>query len=68
MGKDLNVGNPSDTSPGRPHYKPERPTPEIPISDFLEAQRDPQVKRFLQEARAQGEKLEQEGKIHLSRS
>jgi hypothetical protein len=65
LGRPLKVDQPSDTPPGRPRYKPERPTPEIPIGEFREAQRDPIVKKFLKTARANGEKLESEGKIHL---
>ncbi len=65
MGRPLNVGNPSDPPPGRPRHKPELPEPEIKISDFQEAQRDPIVKAFLEGAKAKGEKLESEDKIHF---
>jgi len=46
-------------------YKPERPTPEIPLETFLEAQRDPRVKRFLDEAREESQRFKLKGEIHL---
>lgn len=65
MGRPIDVGSHSDKPRGRPRYKPERPTPEIPIAEFQEAQRDPIVKEFLENAKSKGEKLELEGKIHF---
>jgi len=59
------VGNHGGTPSGRPRNKPERPEPEIPMSEFQEAQRDPIVKKFLEDAKAKGEKLELEGKMHF---
>lgn len=44
--------------------KPRRRKVEIEMADFQEAQRDQEVKKFLQEARAQGEKLKRDGLIH----
>jgi hypothetical protein len=51
--------------PERPRHKPERPVPEIPIEEFREAQRDPDVVEFLEEARAEGEKAKAESFVSL---
>lgn len=61
----MNAGEvPGDAQPRR-QYKPERPTPDIPLENFLEAQRDPKVKKFLREAQAESQELKDKGQIHF---
>jgi hypothetical protein len=55
-----------------PDRKPQRPvvphgvssSAEVSLADFKAATEDPEVKKFLASAKAQGEKLEQQGFIH----
>lgn len=51
-------------SPGNPRANA-MPTLEIRYEDYLEAQRDPEVKKLMREAQAEGDALKREGLIYL---
>lgn len=64
-----------ENAPGRepeqPAKQPQVPDadppliPEVKYEDFLAAQRNPKIKRFLQEAKAESDELKRKGLIHL---
>jgi hypothetical protein len=63
MGINLDVLSGEDP-PERPRVKPELPPPVIPFSAFVEAQEDPKVAAFLQEAKTESDELKAAGLIH----
>jgi hypothetical protein len=56
---------PTDPGPkGRPIRHGVGSSAEVRFADFRAATQDPEVKKFLADAKAQGEKMERKGLIH----